>query len=70
MRLTSQCAGISPIHSTVDGDLIFALSAGDLRYDVNAIGLLAEEAVATAVIRAIREAEGLGFLPACRDLHG
>jgi len=61
---------ISPIHSTVDGDLIFALSAGDLRYDVNAVGLLAEEAVATAVIRAIREAEGLGFLPACRDLHG
>jgi L-aminopeptidase/D-esterase-like protein len=61
---------ISPIHSTVDGDLIFALSAGDLRYDVNAVGLLAEEAVSTAVIRAIREAEGLGFLPACRDLHG
>jgi L-aminopeptidase/D-esterase-like protein len=61
---------ISPIHSTVDGDLIFALSAGHLRYDVNAVGLLAEEAVATAVIRAIREAEGLGFLPACQDLHG
>jgi len=60
---------ISPIHSTVDGDLIFALSAGDVRYDVNAVGLLAEEAVAAAVIRAIREADGLGFLPAYRDLH-
>lgn len=60
---------ISPIHSTVDGDLIFALSAGDLRYDVNAVGLLAEEAVAAAVIRAIREADGLGSLPAYRDLH-
>lgn len=60
---------ISPIHSTVDGDLIFALSAGDLRYDVNAVGLLAEEAVGAAVIRAIREADGLGFLPAYRDLR-
>ena len=60
---------ISPIHSTVDGDLIFALSAGDVRYDVNAVGLLAEEAVAAAVIRAIREADGLGSLPAYRDLH-
>jgi L-aminopeptidase/D-esterase-like protein len=60
---------ICPIHSTVDGDLIFALSAGELRWDINAVGLLAEEAVATAVIRAIREADGLGLLPAWRDLN-
>jgi L-aminopeptidase/D-esterase-like protein len=60
---------ICPIHSTVDGDLVFALSAGNATYDVNAIGLLAEEAVATAVLRAIREADGLGFLPAYRDLQ-
>jgi len=60
---------ISPIHSTVDGDLIFALSAGDQQADVNAIGLMAEEAVAVAVRRAIRAADGLGLLPAYRDLH-
>jgi L-aminopeptidase/D-esterase-like protein len=53
----------------VDGDLIFALSAGDLPCDVNAIGLTAGESVATAVIRAVREADGLGLLPACRDLQ-
>lgn len=61
---------ISPIHSTVDGDLIFALAAGNLHCDVNALGILAGEAVATAVLRAVREAVGLGFLPACRDLQG
>ena len=60
---------ICPIHSTVDGDLIFALSAGGAKYDVNAIGLMAEEAVGTAVLRAIRRADGLGFLPAYRDLQ-
>ena len=60
---------ISPIHSTVDGDLIFALSAGDLQGDVNAVGLMAEEAVASAVIHAVIAADGLGFLPAYRDLH-
>jgi len=60
---------IYPIHSTVDGDLIFALSAGDVKYDVNAVGLLAGEAVAAAVIRAVRAAQGLGFLPAYRDLQ-
>jgi L-aminopeptidase/D-esterase-like protein len=61
---------ISPIHSTVDGDLIFALSAGDFEADLNAVGLLAEEAVAAAVRRAITQAEGLGFLPAYKDLNG
>jgi L-aminopeptidase/D-esterase-like protein len=60
---------ISPIHSTVDGDLIFALSAGDLQADVNAVGLMAEEVVAISVIRAILAADGLGLLPAYRDLH-
>jgi L-aminopeptidase/D-esterase-like protein len=60
---------ISPIHSTVDGDLIFALSAGDLPSDVNAVGLAAAEAMAAAVIRGVREADGLGLLPACRDLE-
>jgi len=59
---------ISPIHSTVDGDLIFALSAGELAADVNTVGLLAEEAVATSIIRAIIAADGLGLLPAYRDL--
>ncbi len=60
---------IAPIHSTVDGDLIFALSAGDLSADVNTIGLIAEEVVETAVLRAVQTADGLGLLPAYRDLH-
>jgi L-aminopeptidase/D-esterase-like protein len=59
---------ISPVHSTVDGDLIIALSTGDLKADVNTVGVLAEEAVASSVIRAIQKAEGLGLLPAYKDL--
>jgi L-aminopeptidase/D-esterase-like protein len=60
---------IAPIHSTVDGDLIFALSAGDLSADVNTIGLVAEEVVVSAILRAIQIADGLGLLPAYRDLN-
>ncbi len=58
---------ISPIHSTVDGDLIFALSCGEKMADVNTVGLMAEEVIAQAVLRAIRQADGLGLLPAYRD---
>jgi L-aminopeptidase/D-esterase-like protein len=59
---------ISPVHSTVDGDLVFALSAGDKTENVNTVGMMAEEALAAAVLRAVRAADGLGLLPASRDL--
>ncbi len=58
---------ISPIHSTVDGDLIFALSCGEMIADVNTVGLMAEEVIAQAVVKAIMMADGLGLLPAYRD---
>lgn len=61
---------ISPIHSTVDGDLIFTLSCGELTADVNTVGLLAEEVIAQAVMRAIKKADGLGLLPSYQDLWG
>jgi L-aminopeptidase/D-esterase-like protein len=60
---------ISPVHSTVDGDLIFALSAGEEKEDVNTVGLMAEEAIASAVLRAVESADGLGFLPSYKDLN-
>ncbi len=59
---------ISPIHSTVDGDLIFALSAGDLTAEVNAVGIIAGEAITAAVTRAVTMADGLGLIPAFRDM--
>jgi L-aminopeptidase/D-esterase-like protein len=60
---------LSPVHSTVDGDLVIALSAGNMSGELNAIGLMAQEVVAEAICRAVREAKGLGFLPAYRDLQ-
>ena len=60
---------ISPVHSTVDGDLVFALGAGEKTEDVNTVGMMAEEALAAAVLRAVQAADGMGLLPAYRDLH-
>ena len=60
---------ISPVHSTVDGDLVFALSAGEKTEDVNTVGMMAEEALAAAVLQAVQAADGMGLLPAYRDLH-
>jgi L-aminopeptidase/D-esterase-like protein len=63
---------IDPIHTTFDGDVIFAASLGNYTggVDLNLIGLLAEEALGRAVNDAIRSAIGLGGIPSCQDLKG
>jgi len=59
---------LSPALSLFDGDLVVTLSSGRLTADVNQIGVLAELAIAHAVVAAAREADGFGLLPAVRDL--
>jgi L-aminopeptidase/D-esterase-like protein len=59
---------ISPIHTTFDGDLIFAISYGKKKADVNTIGLLGEAALMEAVKRAVTKADGFGIIPAYKDL--
>jgi L-aminopeptidase/D-esterase len=54
---------ISPVHTTGDGDLVIALSAGSVQADINALGIAAAEAVAEAIVRAVRKARTLGGVP-------
>jgi L-aminopeptidase/D-esterase-like protein len=54
---------IYPINTTFDGDITFALSAGKLGADINALGIAAAEAVAEAVLRAVRLATSMGGVP-------
>jgi L-aminopeptidase/D-esterase-like protein len=64
MAAAGMARTISPAHTTFDGDIVFALSAGDGRADVNAIGAAAAEAVARAIVRGVTEASPAGGLPA------
>ena len=59
---------ISPLHTTFDGDLIFTLSCGKKKADVNTVGLLGEAVLMESVKRAVTKAKGLGILPARRDI--
>jgi L-aminopeptidase/D-esterase-like protein len=61
---------ISPFHTTFDGDLIFTISYGKKKADVNTIGLLGEVALMEAVKRAIIKADGFGIIPTYRDIVG
>jgi L-aminopeptidase/D-esterase-like protein len=59
---------ISPLHTTFDGDIIFALSLGEKEVDVNTVGILAEVALIHAVMRSVQRADSLGALPAFKDI--
>ena len=61
---------ISPINTTFDGDIVFAISVGKREGEVNNVGALAEAAIVEAVKRAVMKADGFGMIPAYRDLTG
>jgi L-aminopeptidase/D-esterase-like protein len=61
-------AVLSPPHTTVDGDTLFALSTGEAVAPLDALGLAAADCVAEAVLRGVRSATSLGGLPAWQDL--
>lgn len=54
---------IRPVHTPYDGDLIIALSLGKERADVAALGVAAAEAVAQAILRAVKLAPTMGGIP-------
>ena len=60
---------IYPAHTMGDGDAIFALATGQIEHgDVSRVGALAAEAMADAIVRAVRQAEGIPGYPAARDI--
>ena len=58
---------IRPAHTMVDGDTIFALSAGSLQVDVSTVGAFAAEVFAQAILRAVQAASPAAGLPAAND---
>jgi L-aminopeptidase/D-esterase-like protein len=54
---------ISPAWTMNDGDVTFALSHGDKRCDLTALGAAAAEAAARAIVRAVQLAATVGNLP-------
>lgn len=58
---------ISPCHTMCDGDTIFALATGEVAADVNLVGILAQEVLAQAILRAVYAAETIQGLRCWRD---
>ncbi|NMA91759.1 MAG: P1 family peptidase [Firmicutes bacterium] len=61
---------IRPVHTMLDGDTTFCLATGQVTADLNQVGSLAAQAMAEAILRAVRQARGAGGLPAAVELAG
>ena len=59
---------IRPVHTTADGDSIYAASTGDIAGDVNLVGALGAYAMERAIVQAVKTAEGAYGFPGYRDL--
>lgn len=54
---------ISPINTMSDGDITFAISLGKEKATVDEVGVAAADAMATAVLRAVKSAKSAGGIP-------
>ena len=59
---------IRPVHTTADGDSIYALSVGSVPGDVNLVGTLAAQAMEMAILRAVQTAKSAYGLIGLPDL--
>ncbi len=58
---------VRPAHTMLDGDTIFALSTGNKKSDVTTVGAFAAEAMAQAILRAVKLAAPAGGLPGLKQ---
>jgi L-aminopeptidase/D-esterase-like protein len=78
MAHTGMPRAIYPVHTPLDGDLVFAAATGrkplpDPMFALTALGTLAANVLARAIARAVYEAKALSFpgsLPSWRDRFG
>ena len=61
---------VRPVHTSADGDSIYAVSAGEVQADQDLTGALAAEVVSEAILRAVWSAESAYGFPSARELRG
>jgi L-aminopeptidase/D-esterase-like protein len=71
MAQAGMARAVDPVHSAVDGDVVFTLSSGSAeKVDPMLVGVAAAALTAEAIRDACRRAESLAGIPALGDLEG
>ncbi|MCR5000582.1 MAG: P1 family peptidase [Lachnospiraceae bacterium] len=59
---------IKPVHTSMDGDSIYALSSGKVKADMDMIGTLAAKVMSMAIVKAVKSAKKAYGYPAYEDI--
>lgn len=68
MTQNGYARSIRPVHTSADGDTIYAVSVGNVQADKDLVGTLASEVMSEAIIRAVKSAETAYGITANKDL--
>ncbi len=60
---------IRPVHTSVDGDSIYALSIGQVSADQDLVGALAADVMSEAILRAVKSADPAYGFPSAKDMR-
>ena len=69
MAQNGYARSIRPVHTSADGDTIYAASIGNLKADIDVVGTLASRVISEAIISAVNKAESDYGFPAAKDLN-
>ncbi len=61
---------IRPIHTSADGDSIYAVSTGEVSADIDVVGTLASRVISEAIIRAVENADAAYGYPSIKSIRG
>lgn len=68
MAQTGLSQVVVPSQTMFDGDMIFALSTGEIKADLNFVGIVAAELVKEAIINAVKNAKSVGHVLSYSDI--
>ncbi len=60
---------IRPVHTSMDGDTVFAMASGKVQAALDTVGYMAETAMKQAILDAVHSAETLGGMISASDLR-
>ena len=60
---------IRPVHTSADGDSIYAVSLGKLAADQDVVGALGARVMSEAILRAVQSADAAYGLPCAKDFQ-
>ncbi|MCB0058458.1 MAG: P1 family peptidase, partial [Caldilineaceae bacterium] len=66
---TGLARAIRPVHTTIDGDTVFALSCGEIDTHTDIVGALAADMLAQAVVNGVLAAQSAYGLPCAGEIR-